>query len=511
MAREFVSCPGAHFVESVHVSATSACDSGMIRNSSIRARIAQALSAQVALRAVVIGQQIFLTPLFLSAWGIEGYATWIAASAVASFASLASVGLGQATSAAVVIKIRENDQEGINALFSNSFSVLVSFSAVWLLISACVIAIWPSVGSEHTAAGGQHDQVIFLMNVVILLGFLGSPFAALWGAAVGAGGPTSLNVFSKVFETLACAAVLYFLKASQLSVALIMASFALLLFVGLVLLAKLRFPGLRFRTSLLRWSALATLTIPSLNNFLLFLSANILAIQVPRLIILSVWDAAALSLFAAMTTYFRTIRSFCVIVPAAIQIEVSLAFGGKETERLQRLLGFGIHSALWMSMIGGGIAILIGPYVFPVWTHNLIPFDWKLAAILLVGVLITTVFDTIAGVLVAVNALGSVPLAYCGAVLVAMLLPLFVGNGMGLYTYCAILVLPEVIGLVAAVRRVQGASDIAIAWWSIVKEPPWSEAGRFIRTMRGQQRSEASSSDPSAKPAIIETSVRRTL
>jgi hypothetical protein len=87
--------------------------------------MAQAFSAGLAFRLIIIGQQLLLTPLFLSRWGVDGYATWITASAVASFASVANGGLGQAASAEIIFKMRANDRQAAIAIFSNSISVLL--------------------------------------------------------------------------------------------------------------------------------------------------------------------------------------------------------------------------------------------------------------------------------------------------------------------------------------------------------------------------------------------------
>src|SRR5258708_6397887 len=92
------------------------------RARNVRRRAVHAFSAQLLLRLVVIGQQVLLTPLFLTKWGIDGYAAWIAVSAVASFASIGSAGLGQAVSAEILFKTQTNDRSGTIGLFSSAIS-----------------------------------------------------------------------------------------------------------------------------------------------------------------------------------------------------------------------------------------------------------------------------------------------------------------------------------------------------------------------------------------------------
>ena len=447
----------------------------------IRKRAAQAFSAQFALRLVVIGQQLLLTPLFLSRWGIDGYAIWIAASAIASFASLANGGLGQAASAEIIFKLRANDQQGVIALFSNAMSLLLLLSALWMVITVALVYAGGVGGLETTILGTQGPEIVFLLNIVILQEFICAPFAALLGAAVGAGAPAGIKVVMKLLETISCAALLYFISLSQRGIASVMTLFSLLSFVVLAVLALRQFPWIRYRLSSMNGTFRSTLILPSLNNFLLFVSVNIVGIQLPRIIIPSILSAGALALFATMTTYFRTVRSFCVVLPAALQVEVSMAHGGSETERLKRIYYFTIHSAIWISMLGGVIAIVAGPLVFPLWTRNLISFDWRFGLILFVGVVCSAIFDAITGLLMAVNKLGRMPVVYSCCMLVATLFGALLAPGIGLEGYAAVLIVPDLIGIFLAAHQAKMVTNISVPWRRLLTDPPWREFVEFGR------------------------------
>jgi hypothetical protein len=441
----------------------------------VRKRAAQAFSAQLTFRLVVIVQQILLTPLFLSRWGVDGYATWIVASAVASFASLANAGLGQATSAEIIFKVQANDRQGVIALFSNAISILLISSILWMLLTAGLVYAAGIEGLGPTILGSQGAKVVFLLNIVILQDFISAPFGALLGAALGAGVPVGIKAVGKALETIACAALLYFLNLSQWGIASVMVLFSLLSFAVLVFMAFQKFSWIRYRPSTMGGTFMSTIILPSLNNFLLFVSVNVVGIQLPRIIIPSILNTDALALFATMTTYFRAVRSLCMLVPSAVQVETSMAHGGGETDRLQRMYLFTIRCAIWFSVCGGAMAIVAGPLVFPIWTRNLISFDWRLGLILFAGVVLSAIFDAITGLLVAVNSLGRLPFVYSCSMLAAMLFGTLLLHQFGLSSYAVVLLLPELIGVFIGTRQAQTVIKLSVPWWSSLTDPPWRE------------------------------------
>lgn len=444
----------------------------------VRQRVAQALSAQVALRVVVIGQQVLLTPLFLSRWGAEGYATWIAASAVASLATLASAGVGQATSAEIAFKLRNDDRDGLAALFSNAVAILVGLGLLWTALTGLLLIGANLQGLD--LAGGE-AKVILILNVVVLLSFLGSPWTGLLGAIRGAGIPSAVMVAFKAAETVACGMLLAIANVSQVVIACIMLFSAVATFLTLVLMARRQCPWLAFRVSAVRWQTASSLIVPSVNNFLVFISVNIISVQLPRIFIPWALNLVALSSFAAMSTYFRTIRSFCAVAPMAVQTEVSLAHGGGEKERLKRIGVMTVTSMLWLSILGAVGALIVGPFVFPLWTANVIPFDWRLGALLAAGVACSTAFDAYLAILLAVNSLGRLPIIYLACTIAATVAGFFLAGPFGLNAYAAALIAPELVGIALAMRQLKRVSGIDVPLRDVLLNPPWREAVAVLR------------------------------
>jgi hypothetical protein len=371
------------------------------------------------------------------------------------------------------------------ALFSHAIAILFLLSALWMVFTVGLVYAEVTSGLGTTILGSQGLAVVFLLNIVILQEFIGAPFAALSAAALGAGAPVGIKVAMKILETIACVVLLYFINLSQRGVASVMTLFSLLSFGVLVVLTLWQFPWIKFRLSSMNGALTSNLILPSLNNFLLFVSVNIVGVQLPRIIIPSILSAGALALFATMTTYFRTVRSFCVVLPAALQVEVSMAHGGGETELLKRMYSFTFRSAIWISMLGGGMALLVGPLVFPLWTRNLISFDWRLGLILLVGLVCAAIFDAIAGLLIAVNRLGRIlPSAYSCGMLIATFFGALSAYRFGLDGYAAMLIMPELVGIFLAAYQVQKVTNLAVPWRSLLTEPPWHEFVGFVRLQK---------------------------
>src|SRR5262249_36005756 len=98
-----------------------------MNNPSVRQRVGGAFLANGFARAMRIADQLLMVPLLLSAWGADQYGEWIALCSVASFATLASLGLGSAGCSNIVLRHASGDQRGAGRSFI-TFAILITLS-----------------------------------------------------------------------------------------------------------------------------------------------------------------------------------------------------------------------------------------------------------------------------------------------------------------------------------------------------------------------------------------------
>jgi hypothetical protein len=97
-----------------------------------------------------------------------------------------------------------------------------------MLFGAGLVYALHGLGTKILGSGGP--IVICLLNIVVLQEFIGVPFAAFLSTRHGLAVPLGIKVVMKTLETIACAALLYFISLSQNGVALTMAFFSILSF-----------------------------------------------------------------------------------------------------------------------------------------------------------------------------------------------------------------------------------------------------------------------------------------
>src|SRR5205085_710774 len=131
----------------------------------------------------------------------------------------------------------------------------------------------------------------------------------------------------------------------------------------------------------------------SLAFFGLWICINIIYVQVPRLLVFQFFGAAALATFTVLVTYTRAARMIALMVPQAAQVEIGLAFGDGQTEQFKKLVETAVGWAVVVAAVVLGIAMVLAPFVVPVWTRGHVAVEWGLFTALAVSALVGTYFD----------------------------------------------------------------------------------------------------------------------
>lgn len=381
----------------------------MWERSKLRRRAWEAIVSVVFSRFIRTGEQFILVPIYLTAWGVDIYGEWLTLTAITAFLSFTNLGLGQAAASEIVMAIGAGDRERAQRAFSSCVFMLAVIGLVVIVVLAVIsLHIDLSALVGFTKLGRREVVVITLCTgVTVILSFFCAPLSAILSATIGAGQANLLPSSIKIGEVTFIAVVL--LRGGDPEVAaLIFLLSAIMMVIGYLVIIHRLAPWLAVLSLKPDQEILLRLLKPSLGYLALFVSVNIVGIQLPRIILFSVLGSSAVTIFSVTTTYARTIRVLSGIIPFAMQVEVGHAYGTGHLSRFVDLINKMCRISVWSAIPVAGGLFLCSSFLIPFWTNGRVSVDLILLVFLIVESVVGSLADPIIIALTVVNRVGMI-------------------------------------------------------------------------------------------------------
>jgi len=439
----------------------------------LRRRAWEAVLSILLSRAVRIGEQFILVPCFLSAWGIETYGEWLTVTAVVAFVSFTNVGLAAASASDIVMSMGAGNRQRAEESFSNCVIMLLGIGAVVLVVLTGIF-----LGVNISAVAGfesiRNPQAVTIVACVaasLILGFFNGPLGAIIGASVGVSAVNLILALAKTLEIATIVSGLLLFKIEPATAAIISLIWACVVAVSQIGVIRHVAPSFRLRPSRIKFDSLLTMVRPSLSYFLLFLSTNIVGIEIPRLIIFSTLGPAAVAIFSVTLTYSRTVRSLAGIVTSAMQVELGRLFGSGDIQRFRSLVVRLCRVTIW-SAVSLGLLLLAGAaLLIPLWTNGRIAVEWPLLSLLILGASLGSLADAITLSLTSINRVGRVAIASLGGVVIGLALGGLLTRYIGTPAIAAGLLVPELAVVLLGRIEIAKSAGASITFAGIMRWP----------------------------------------
>ncbi|MDA9444635.1 hypothetical protein XH98_37360 [Bradyrhizobium sp. CCBAU 51745] len=400
-----------------------------INFAAVRRRIRSAFVAYLFARTIRVAEQIILVPLFLSSWGAQSYGEWLAVAALAGFAAMANLGVGQVAAAEVILQSTRNEFSKASRVIVTSLVTIVASITISLVGLGVIVA----VADLRALVGiGLDDMPMPALLVVMLAGatlvtFLSEPLAGTLSAAHGAAVPNAIAAISKTIE-LVCIAIALRVGAGPLAVAGIMLAGAALNVAFHLVWAYYRVSWLSFSLANFDLEFLTRTWRSAAGFFLIFVCVNILGIYLPRLLVSHSLGPVALATFSVLATYTKTARNLATMTSQATQVEIGRLWASGETKNVRRLVRGMLRKATLLAAALLVAELVLAPTIVPRWTGGHVPLDWELMIALALVALLGCYFDGTLLAASALNQVGLIALGYAlglliGIVAAAVLLP----------------------------------------------------------------------------------------
>jgi spore maturation protein CgeB len=411
---------------------------------SLRRRIWESLAATAFSRGVQIGYALVIIPVLLAAWGVSVYGDWIVLTALASFGSLASVGVIQASTAEIMLSVGAGKHEEASRI---SVTTLVGIAGAALLISAVVFVLF-SVSDLRTLFGistmatDDASIVVMLALASVVLAFLISPLSAALSVVVGAAMSTTVSALVKAAEFIAIS-IAVLAGGGPKSAATVLVASVVANVAAHVVLIRRYVPWLRFDLRLFDHRTFRELLRPSMGQMLLYASVNLLAIQLPRIILAHIAGTVSVAVFTVMMTYVRSGRTLTSFISQSVQVELPRAFAENRRDAVAGLLENLCRVQVWASLAAMLILLMFSTQLFPLLTHGSIAFDVHLFGALAIAAIIGAYVDALGSLLLGTNQVSAIAIAHSVAAAFALVLGSALIPFFGIVPLALALILPE--------------------------------------------------------------------
>ena len=331
-------------------------------------RIVKLFAAQNAGQVVTVLTQLLLPPVFLHAYGVMLYGEWIALSAAIGYLSTFNYGLQTYTNMQMTIHYHRGEREECRQIQSAGLRILLGTFLLFAVLLSGVFFL-PLDRLLHLTIPQHTAQVaLYLLGLQIIAGMLfgffkgsymvvgvahrGENFNNLWQLSITVG-TVALAFFHQSFAWLA---------AAQLLMTLLSA---------LVMIADLWRVAPDIRPTIRYWQRGSFLAIlkPS-GYYALLYSSNILAYQLPIILMQRMLGPAAVVIFSVTRTIYSMSRRLPYLVTNAIGPEVTITYGQRDWKRLLRLYELSERVVLLLVPPTTFGAMLFTPLLLTLWLHR---------------------------------------------------------------------------------------------------------------------------------------------
>jgi O-antigen/teichoic acid export membrane protein len=318
----------------------------------------------------------------IRAWGVAGYGEWIALTSLAAILSYSDFGLVTPSVNEIVMAVGAGDIQRARSHLRRSIS------AVFLMVTPAVLATAFGLAMIDYRARLHFEFIDNASCTIVIVAsawnILSRTMRGLFVATLYANGDygvayTCTGVV-RALELGVVAGIVYSLSAPPAIVAAVSAAFASvdLVAIGAFSLRRVAWASLLPEPLTASW--LRRLGRPALGFALSNTTTQLVMVMGPRIALGVLSGGAAVALYALYATMMRLVDQCVLIFLQPLEIEMAHSAGRGDRTKVAQLVAIGAHAS-WavFATIVGGLAI-IGPYLFPIWTHGQIAFDYGIFA-----------------------------------------------------------------------------------------------------------------------------------
>ena len=330
--------------------------------------------------------QIVLVPFYIIYWGNELYSDWIVISSLTAIFSMSDVGLNNVIQNRFSIKYSEGDMEECNALLSCNYVIVTIIFALFLILAFLYLSI--SDFTEHIGIRVLNHREAGLVFVLLLAKVFISMYSGIQNAIYRATHHADRAIYLDQVTFFIVVLITFIFVITKMNIVFLCSAICL----PYVLLVVFKhFDSRRYfdhHISLFHfdWPLVRKMLVPSLT-FMSFPAGNTIILQGFTLVVNKFFGADEVVLFNTSRTMCNFIKTLLGTIQNSVWPEYSIAYGKKDYGRMRDLHKKSLHLSVGLSLLIGIFIMVFGPFIYDLWLHGEVPFNYPLM-IGLVGALI---------------------------------------------------------------------------------------------------------------------------
>lgn len=395
----------------------SQVDGVTISRQGLRGRLMRSLGATALGPVVAAIIQLGSVPVLLHSWGVARYGDWLLLSAIPVYLSLSDLGFGDASGSDMAMRVAADDRAGALRTFQSSWVLVTSVSLTFLLLASAAVrwVPWQPWLRLSSVSSPQASAILLILAAYVVVaqqnGVAESGYRCDGHFATG----SFLCTILRLTEVTAATTVAV-LGGTLLAVAFTYLVVRILGTVCYGFLLQRKSPWIHYGIRHAQLKTIKQMAIPAFG-FMAFPVGQALSFQGFTIVIGSLLGPIAVVSFSTLRTLSRLNMQLVIMFKHAFWPELSRAFGAGDISLARRLHRHACQASLSLSIFGGLLLWVFGPFIYRVWIRHDVCFDAACFHVLLLVVVTNSLWDTSAVIPMSINGHCRIAITYALAAL----------------------------------------------------------------------------------------------
>lgn len=367
---------------------------------SVVSRLFRGTAANAVGMGISTASQLLSVPVLSTAWGVDGYGTWLMLTTIPAYFALSDLGFATAATSAITMQVAKGARDEALRTIQSLFVLLILLSLAVIAMTAIAIAALPL--GMYASWLTENSSVILLLTVYSAL-VMGSRVALVGFKATGYYARGTLSYDSLGFAETLCCLFAAWRGASFIQCVEVLLLSRALIVVALHLQLRRMVPWLRLGVAHASTQELRKLLKPALAATAIP-TALALNLQGILLVVGTVISPQAAAMLAPVRTLSRVAIQFVGAINRATMPELSAATACGHASRTSKIVVLNIASVALFLVPSAIFLAVWGDSLVSLWTHNQIHPSATFIAIIASGMVLHGAWYFTANLLLAFNA-----------------------------------------------------------------------------------------------------------
>jgi len=318
------------------------------------------------------------------------------------------------------MRVAANDKAGALRTFQSSWVLVTAVSLATLLVAAVFVwwVPWQRWLKLSSISNSQSATVLLILAAWVVVaqqnGVAESGYRCDGNFAIG-----TFWIGVQRLAEVSTATTVALLGGSLLAVAFTYLAVRFVSTIAYALFLRHRSPWIHYGLRHARWGTIKQLAAPAFG-FVAFPVGQALSYQGFTILVGALLGPLAVVSFSTLRTLSRLNFQLIAVLKHALWPELSMAFGAGDISLARRLHRHACQASLGLSIFGGALLWLFGPFIYRFWTRQNVAFDAACFHILLLAVVTNSLWDTSAVIPMSINGHCRIAVNYAGAAMVSL-------------------------------------------------------------------------------------------